>query len=54
MKHTPGQDFSTGPVWKRIVGQAIPLTVAQLVQLLGQKHGVGIDDFTEQNFGADA
>ena len=34
MKHTPGQDFSTGPVWKRIVGQAIPLTVAQLVQLL--------------------
>ena len=27
-------DFSTGPVWKRIVSQAIPLTVAQLVQLL--------------------
>ena len=27
-------DFSTGPVWKRIVAQAIPLTIAQLVQLL--------------------
>ena len=27
-------DFSTGPVWKRIVSQAMPLTVAQLVQLL--------------------
>ena len=27
-------DFSTGPVWKRIVSQAIPLTIAQLVQLL--------------------
>ncbi len=27
-------DFSVGPVWKRIVAQAIPLTVAQLVQLL--------------------
>ncbi len=27
-------DFSSGPVWKRIVAQAIPLTVAQLVQLL--------------------
>lgn len=27
-------DFSTGPVWKRIIAQAIPLTVAQLVQLL--------------------
>ncbi|MBE6776011.1 MAG: MATE family efflux transporter [Ruminococcaceae bacterium] len=27
-------DFSEGPVWKRIVAQAIPLTVAQLVQLL--------------------
>ena len=27
-------DFSKGPVWRRIVAQAIPLTVAQLVQLL--------------------
>lgn len=27
-------DFSTGPVWKSIVAQAIPLTIAQLVQLL--------------------
>ncbi len=27
-------DFSTGPVWKCIVTQAVPLTVAQLVQLL--------------------
>jgi len=27
-------DFSSGPVWKSIVAQAIPLTVAQLVQLL--------------------
>ena len=27
-------DFSRGPVWKCIVAQAIPLTVAQLVQLL--------------------
>lgn len=27
-------DFSTGPVWRRIVAQAVPLTVAQLVQLL--------------------
>ena len=27
-------DFSTGPVWKRIVSQAIPLTIAQLVHLL--------------------
>ena len=27
-------DFSTGPVWKCIVAQAIPLTIAQLVQLL--------------------
>ena len=26
--------FSKGPVWRRIVAQAIPLTVAQLVQLL--------------------
>ena len=28
------QDFLNGPVWKCIVAQAIPLTVAQLVQLL--------------------
>ena len=27
-------DFSKGPVWKCIIAQAIPLTVAQLVQLL--------------------
>lgn len=27
-------DFSKGPVWKNIVNQAIPLTLAQLVQLL--------------------
>ena len=27
-------DFSKGPVWKRIVAQAVPLTIAQLVQLL--------------------
>lgn len=27
-------DFSTGPVWKRIISQAIPLTIAQMVQLL--------------------
>ncbi len=27
-------DFLTGPVWKRIIAQAIPLTVAQLVHLL--------------------
>ena len=27
-------DFSKGPVWKCIVAQALPLTVAQLVQLL--------------------
>ena len=27
-------DFSKGPVWKCIVSQAIPLTIAQLVQLL--------------------
>ena len=27
-------DFSKGPVWKNIVSQAIPLTLAQLVQLL--------------------
>jgi len=37
MKHreTSNQiDFSKGPVWKRIIAQAVPLTVAQLVQLL--------------------
>jgi len=28
------RDFSKGPVWRIIVAQAIPLTVAQLVQLL--------------------
>ena len=27
-------DFSKGPVWKCIVAQAVPLTVAQLVQLM--------------------
>ncbi len=27
-------DFSQGPVWKCIVAQAVPLTIAQLVQLL--------------------
>ena len=27
-------DFSQGQVWKCIVAQAIPLTIAQLVQLL--------------------
>ena len=27
-------DFSKGPVWKCIVTQAVPLTIAQLVQLL--------------------
>ena len=27
-------DFSKGPVWRRILAQAIPLTLAQLVQLL--------------------
>lgn len=30
----PKVDFSKGPVWKCIIAQAIPLTVAQLVQLL--------------------
>ena len=28
------RDFSTGPVWKCIVAQAIPLTIAQLVHLM--------------------
>ena len=27
-------DFLNGPVWKCVVAQAIPLTVAQLVHLL--------------------
>lgn len=27
-------DFSQGPVWKCIITQAVPLTIAQLVQLL--------------------
>jgi len=27
-------DFSKGPVWRRIITQAVPLTIAQLVQLL--------------------
>ena len=27
-------DFSQGRVWRRIVAQAVPLTLAQLVQLL--------------------
>ncbi|HBB18873.1 MAG TPA: MATE family efflux transporter, partial [Ruminococcus sp.] len=27
-------DFSEGPVWKRILSQAVPLMFAQLVQLL--------------------
>ena len=27
-------DFSKGPVWKCIIRQAVPLTIAQLVQLL--------------------
>ena len=31
---TDKNDFSQGPVWKRIVAQAVPLTIAQLVQLL--------------------
>ena len=34
MAHPQKNDFAAGPVWKRIVAQAIPLTVAQLVQLL--------------------
>ena len=27
-------DFGRGPMWRRILAQAVPLTVAQLVQLL--------------------
>ena len=30
----PQIDFSKGPVWKCIIAQAVPLTIAQLVQLL--------------------
>ena len=33
MKKTPN-DFSKGPVWKCIIAQAVPLTVAQIVHLL--------------------
>lgn len=33
-KKSEKADFSSGPVWKRIISQAIPMTVAQLVQLL--------------------
>ena len=32
--HMQTNDFSKGKVWRRIVAQAIPLTLAQLVQLL--------------------
>ncbi len=28
------QDFSKGPIWRSVIAQAVPLTVAQLVQLL--------------------
>ena len=31
---TKTNNFSTGPVWKCIITQAVPLTIAQLVQLL--------------------
>lgn len=34
MARSARTDFSKGPIWKCIVAQAIPLTVAQLVQLL--------------------
>lgn len=33
-QQTAKTDFSQGPVWKRILSQALPLTVAQLVQLM--------------------
>ena len=33
LKQTPN-DFSKGPVWKCIIAQAVPLTVAQIVHLL--------------------
>ncbi|MCD8336619.1 MAG: MATE family efflux transporter [Lachnospiraceae bacterium] len=36
MRHNTGtqRDFSVGKVWKNITAQAVPLTIAQLVQLL--------------------
>ena len=34
MTSTKQNDFSQGKVWKNILLQAVPLTVAQLVQLL--------------------
>ena len=34
LKSNQNTDFSFGPVWRRIVAQAIPLTLAQLVHLL--------------------
>ena len=34
MRRSDKIDFSKGPVWKCIVAQAVPLTIAQLVQLL--------------------
>ncbi|MBQ6829899.1 MAG: MATE family efflux transporter [Clostridia bacterium] len=34
MNTTKKTDFATGPVWKCIVAQAIPLTIAQVVHLL--------------------
>ena len=33
-KTSSGRDFTQGRVWENIVAQAIPLTLAQLVQLL--------------------
>lgn len=34
VKGSRSVDFSRGPVWKRIIAQAVPLTIAQIVQLL--------------------
>ena len=34
MQKKAPNDFSTGPVWRRIISQAVPLTIAQLVHLL--------------------
>lgn len=34
IKDKSQNDFSKGPVWKCIIAQAVPLTIAQLVQLL--------------------
>ena len=34
IQKTAKVDFLKGPVWKCIIAQAIPLTVAQLVQLM--------------------